>query len=402
MTTITPNDTVAANVENAVPSLDAIAAKMTAMREHTQRNLLRESNESATGPAEQAKTASPVAPDEPKITSHNDANIDLVQDEEAPVEPEGVQAESAEDTAGEEVSSDAPADSTSDELIDFIEFAETNPKAKFKFMRNGKEVIIDAKRAAAILGQGGAIHEEARQLKIERAEFEEFQRNQKAQQEGLTLAMELTVAPRMQQAYQEIIKTQGYNQVFNEQLARTQDPAEQAKIQANIAQNERYMQQQGELIRRMKPNIDHFRQVRQQQVSQQIEANRKAFKDKELRNEYVFNELREKLTKTWDQANGETLPGIKNIDLITADETILGLIRDGLKFRDRPQAKQAGGSIAAVTRKTAGSTPQVKTDEDNINKLREQAKGSGKQAKQAADNLLMQQLAKLRAARTGR
>ena len=402
MTTITPNDSVAANVENAVPSLDAIAAKMTAMREHTQRNLLRESNESATGQAEQAKTASPVAPDEPKITSHNDANIDLVQDEEAPVEPEGVQAESAEDTAGEEVSSDAPADSTSDELIDFIEFAETNPKAKFKFMRNGKEVIIDAKRAAAILGQGGAIHEEARQLKIERAELEEYSRQQKAQQEGLTLAMELTIAPRLQQAYQEIVKTQGYNQVFNEQLARTQDPAEQAKIQANIAQNERYMQQQGELIRRMKPNVDHFRQVRQQQVAQTIEANRKAFKDKELRNEYVFNELREKLAKTWDQANGETLPGIKNLDLITADETILGLIRDGLKFRDRPQAKQAGNSIAAITRKTTGSTPNVKSEEDNINKLREQAKGSGKQAKQAADNLLMQQLAKIRASRTGR
>lgn len=402
MTTITPNAPGTANVENAVPSLDAIAAKMAAMRENTQRNLQRESNESATGQAEQAKTASPVAPDEPKIKSHNDANIDLVQEQEAPVEPEGVEAESAEDTAGEEVSSEAPADSTSDELIDFIEFAETNPQAKFKFMRNGKEVIIDAKRAAAILGQGGAIHEEARQLKIEKAEFEEFSRAQRAQQEGLTLAMELTVAPRMQQAYQEIIKTQGYNQVFNEQLARTQDPAEQAKIQANIAQNERYMQQQGELIRRMKPNIDHFRQVRQQQVAQTIEANRKAFKDRELRNEYVFNELREKLTKTWDQANGETLPGIKNIDLVTADETILGLIRDGLKFRDRPQAKQAGGSIAAITRKSGSGTPNVKSDEDNINKLREQAKGSGKEAKAAADNLLVAQLAKLRAARTGR
>lgn len=402
MTTITPNAPGTANVENAVPSLDAIAAKMAAMRENTQRNLQRESNESATGQAEQAKTASPVAPDEPKIKSHNDANIDLIQEEEAPVEPEGVEAESAEDTAGEEVSSEAPADSTSEELIDFIEFAETNPQAKFKFMRNGKEVIIDAKRAAAILGQGGAIHEEARQLKIEKAEFDEFQRAQRAQQEGLTLAMELTVAPRMQQAYQEIVKTQGYNQVFQEQLARTQDPAEQAKIQANIAQNERYMQQQGELIRRMKPNIDHFRQVRQQQVAQTIEANRKAFKDKELRNEYVFNELREKLAKTWDQANGETLPGIKNLDLITADETILGLIRDGLKFRDRPQAKQAGNSIAAITRKTAGSTPNVKSDEDNISKLREQAKGSGKEAKAAADNLLVAQLAKLRASRGSR
>lgn len=402
MTTITPNAPSTATVENAVPSLDNIAAKMAAMRESAQRNPQRESNESAAGPAEQAKSASPVAPDEPKITSHNDANIDLVAEEEpAPVEPEG-QAESQDSDDTEPQVSTESADSTSEDLIDFIEFAETNPQAKFKFMRNGKEVVIDAKRAAAILGQGGAIHEEARQLKIEKAEFDEFSRAQRAQQEGLTLAMELTVAPQMQRAYQEIVKTQGYNQVFQEQLARTQDPAEQAKIQANIAQNERYMQQQGELIRRVKPNLDHFRQLRQQQVAQTIESNRKAFKDKELRNEYVYNELREKLTKTWDQAQGETLPGIKNIDLVTADETILGLIRDGLKFRDRPQAKQAGNSIAAITRKTVTATPAVKSDEDNLNKLREQAKGSGKQAREAADNLLVAQLQKLRASRTGR
>jgi hypothetical protein len=402
MTTSTPNAPSAATVENAVPSLDAIAAKMTAMRDQTQRNLLRESNESAPGPAEEANSASPVAPNEPKITSTNDANIDLVEDTEAPVEPEGLEAaENAAEESEVQVSSDDAPDSTSDELIDFIEFAETNPKAKFKFMRNGKEIVIDAKRAAAILGQGGAIHEEARQLKVERAEFEEFQREQKAQQEGLTLAMELTVAPKLQQAYNEILKTQGYNQVFQEQLARTQDPTEQAKIQANIAQNERYMNQQGEFIRRMRPNVDYFRQVRQQQVAQVIDQSRKTFKDKELRNEYVFNELREKLTKSWENAQGETLPGIKNIDLVTADEHILGLIRDGLKFRDRPQARQAGTSIAALTsRKT--STPAAKSDEDNLNKLREQAKGSGKQAKAAADNLLVAQLQKLRASRGSR
>lgn len=396
MTTNMPNAESTATVENAVPSLDAIAAKMAAMRENTQRNLLRESNESATGPAEV-----PVAPDEPKIRSAQDANIDLVEEPAAPAEPEDTELSDQPEVADEEVSTEPSENSTNEELIDFIEFAETNPQAKFKFMRNGKEVIIDAKRAAAILGQGGAIHEEARQLKIEKAEFDEFLREQKSTQEGLTLAMELTIAPQMQRAYQEIIKTQGYNQVFQEQLAQTQDPTEQAKIQANIAQNNRYMQQQGDLIRRVKPNLEHFRQLRQQQVSQVIENSRKSFKDKELRNEYVYNELREKLAKTWDQAQGETLPGIKNIDLVTADETILGLIRDGLKFRDRPQAKQAGSSIAALTsRKT--SAPAAKSEEDNLNKLREQAKGRGKQATQAADNLLVAQLQKLRAARTGR
>jgi hypothetical protein len=393
-----PNAPSTANVESAATSMDAIAAKMTAMRDQTQRNQLRESNESAAGPVDEAKSTRPVAPDEPKITSTNDALIDFDEDPEAPVQPEG---DTADDTADEQVSSDESDNSTNDELIDFIEFAETNPQAKFKFMRNGKEVVIDAKRAAAILGQGGAIHEEARQLKIEKSEFDEYQRQQRSQQEGLTLAMELTVAPQMQRAYQEIMRTQGYNQVFQEQLAQTQDPGEQAKIQANIAQNNRYMAQQGDMIRKIKPNLDHFRQIRQQQVAQVMEDSRKSFKDKELRNEYVYNELRDKLTKTWSNAQGETLPGIKNIDLVTADETILGLIRDGLKFRDRPQSKQAGNSIAALTsRKT--SAPAGKSDEENLNKLREQAKGSGKQAKAAADNLLVAQLTKLRAARTSR
>jgi hypothetical protein len=393
-----PNAPSTANVESAATSMDAIAAKMTAMRDQTQRNQLRESNESATGPVDEAKSTRPVAPDEPKITSTNDALIDFDEDPEAPVQPEG---DTVDDTADEQVSSEQSDNSTNDELIDFIEFAETNPQAKFKFMRNGKEVVIDAKRAAAILGQGGAIHEEARQLKIEKSEFDEYQRQQRSQQEGLTLAMELTVAPQMQRAYQEIMRTQGYNQVFQEQLAQTQDPGEQAKIQANIAQNNRYMAQQGDMIRKIKPNLDHFRQIRQQQVAQVMEDSRKSFKDKELRNEYVYNELRDKLTKTWSNAQGETLPGIKNIDLVTADETILGLIRDGLKFRDRPQSKQAGNSIAALTsRKT--SAPAGKSDEENLNKLREQAKGSGKQAKAAADNLLVAQLTKLRAARTSR
>ena len=396
-----PNAPSTANVESAATSMDAIAAKMTAMRDQTQRNQLRESNESAAGPVDEAKSTRPVAPDEPKITSTNDALIDFDQDPEAPVQPEGDTADTADDTADEQVSSEQSDNSTNDELIDFIEFAETNPQAKFKFMRNGKEVVIDAKRAAAILGQGGAIHEEARQLKIEKSEFDEYQRQQRSQQEGLTLAMELTVAPQMQRAYQEIMRTQGYNQVFQEQLAQTQDPGEQAKIQANIAQNNRYMAQQGDMIRKIKPNLDHFRQIRQQQVAQVMEDSRKSFKDKELRNEYVYNELRDKLTKTWSNAQGETLPGIKNIDLVTADETILGLIRDGLKFRDRPQSKQAGNSIAALTsRKT--SAPAGKSDEENLNKLREQAKGSGKQAKAAADNLLVAQLTKLRAARTSR
>jgi hypothetical protein len=133
-----------------------------------------------------------------------------------------------------------------------------------------------------------------------------------------------------------------------------------------------------------------------------LEQSRKGFKDKELRNEYVFNELRDKLSKTWDNATGEALPGIKNLDLVTSDETILGLLRDGLKYRDRPAAKQAGNSIAALTRRAGASTTAGRNTDNDIVKLREQAKQGGKEGIRAADNLLTLQLSKLRAGRTGR
>ena len=389
----TPNLSEAVREQTAEPVSDAsIFAKMTAMRETTQRNQLRAAESSASGESSAAQDDSPVAPDEPRITSQEDHDIDRYAEEQA---PEASEQE-------EPVSEDPDANSTADELIDFIEFAETNPKAKFKFMKDGKQVVIDARKAASILGQGGAIHEEARQLKVERADFEDYLKQQREHHDGLTLAMEFTVAPKLQQAYDEILKTQGYNQVFYEQLQRTQDPTLQAQIQANIQQNDRYMQQQGNLIRQIKPNVDQFRAMRREQVAGLLEQSRKGFKDKELRNEYVFNELREKLTKTWDNASGEALPGIKNLDLVTSDETILGLLRDGLKYRDRPAAKQAGNSIAALTRRAGASTTGGRSTDNDIAKLREQAKQGGKEGIRAADNLLTLQLSKLRAGRTGR
>ena len=389
----TPNLSEAVREQTAEPVSDAsIFAKMTAMRETTQRNQLRAAESSASGEPSAAQDDSPVAPDEPRITSQEDHDIDRYAEEPAP-----------ETSDNEEPVSEAPdANSTADELIDFIEFAETNPKAKFKFLRDGKEVVIDARKAASILGQGGAIHEEARQLKVERADFEDYLKQQREHHDGLTLAMEFTVAPKLQHAYDEILKTQGYNQVFYEQLQRTQDPTLQAQIQANIQQNDRYMQQQGNLIKQIKPNVDQFRTMRREQVAGLLEQSRKGFKDKELRNEYVFNELRDKLSKTWDNATGEALPGIKNLDLVTSDETILALLRDGLKYRDRPAAKQAGNSIAALTRRAGASTTGGRNTDGDIAKLREQAKQGGKEGIRAADNLLTLQLSKLRAGRTGR
>ena len=179
-------------------------------------------------------------------------------------------------------------------------------------------------------------------------------------------------------------------------MARTQDPAEQARIRANIQQNERYIQSQSQLVNRLKPNLEEFRNIRRQQVSEVLESNRKSFTDKELKNEFLYSELRDKLAKTWAGANSELVPGIKNLDLISSDETILSLIRDGLKFRDRPRAQSAGSSIAQLTPRRAGSVPNSRSQEDQINRLREQAKAGDKKA---GDNLLVAQLAKLRAAR---
>ena len=212
------------------------------------------------------------------------------------------------------------------------------------------------------------------------------------------LAMEFTVEPRLQSAYDEIVKTQSYQTTFEQQLAATQDPAQRARIQASMQQNERYIQQQGQLIQQLKPAVDQFKQVRRQQVTEVLEKNRRAFTDKELKNEYVYNELRDKISKIWTGAQNEILPGVKNLDLISSDEQLLSLVRDGLKFRGKPLTKQAGGSIAALTGRK-GVSVNRQGSQDDITKLREQAKGGDKKA---ADNLLVAQLSKLRAARNSR
>jgi hypothetical protein len=353
---------------------------MAAMRENTQRNQIGATKQPATGQDESAESSSPVA-SENEMPEVDDIfvpeNASDIQEPEAPAEV-----------------SDSSNGSTADELIDFIEFADTNPNAKFKFMRNGKEVVIDAKKAAAILGQGSAIHEEARELKIQKAEFDEYLKETQARQEGLTLAMEFTVQPKLQQAYDEIVKTQNYQTTFQQQLAQTRDAGQIARIQASMRQNEQYIRQQQGVINQMKPAVDQFRQVRAQQVSERLEQARKGFTDKELKNEYVYNEVREKVSKLWPQAKQEIIPGVPNIDLISSDENLLSLVRDGLRYRDKPTTKSAGSSMAALTQRR-GTTSQ-KGGSDDLSKLREQAKGGDKKA---ADNLLMARLKQIRSGR---
>jgi len=382
MTTITPNAPQGtANDSPAVPSLDDIASKMAAMR-----NQVPATNNTATGTVEsEADATVPVTPDG-----------EVLEDESGFAPDSDAAAE--EDTTQEQPVSESDTDSTSDELIDFIEFADSNPNAKFKFTRNGKEVVIDAKKAAAILGQGGAIHEDARQLKVERSEFDEYVKETRARQEGLTLAMEFTVQPQLQKAYDEIVKTQGYQTVFQQQLAAVQDPGQRVRIEASMRQNEQYIQQQQAMIGQLKPAVDQFRQIRSQQVQEVLQNNRRQFKDKELKNEYVYNELRDKVSKLWPQAQAEIIPGIPNIDLISSDENLLSLVRDGLKYRSKPSTRQAGSSIAALTSRR-GNTQGGRNSDGDIAKLREQAKTGDIKA---GDNLLMQRLTQIRSARGGR
>ena len=310
---------------------------------------------------------------------------------------EGYASDNQEVDAQDSVSANSN-DSTAEDLIDFVEFAETNPNAKFKFMKNGQEVIVDAKKAAAILGQGSAIHEEARQLKIQKAEFDEYLNDTRAKQEGLTLAMEFTVQPKLRKAYDEIVKTQNYQTTFQQQLAKTRDPAQRARIQAGMAQNEQYIRQQQKQIKRLQPAVEQFKAVRAHQVTQQLEISRKGFTDKELKNEYVYNEVRDKIAKIWPQAKTEIIPGVSNIDLLSSDESLLSLVRDGLRYRDKPTTKSAGSSMAALTQRK-GSSSSNRGATDNIEKLREQAKSGDKNA---GDNLLVAQLNRLRANRGGR
>ena len=381
-TTTSPNTDSGAVTGQSAVSDGAIAQKMAAMLDL--RNQTRTTAQPATGQDESADTSSPVAPSDNAEAEVGDTNDDsFVSDSQETDSPHEV-------TTGSN-------DSSADDLIDFIEFADTNPNAKFKFMRNGKEVIVDAKKAAAILGQGSAIHEEARELKIQKAEFDEYVKGKQQEQEGLTLAMEFTVQPKLQGAYDEIVKTQNYQTTFQQQLQRTNDPAQIARIQAAMQQNEQYIRQQQDVIGQMKPVIDQFRQVRSQQVAERLDQARKSFTDKELKNEYVFNELRDKVTKLWPQAKQEIIPGVPNIDLISSDESLLSLVRDGLRYRDKPTTKSAGSSLAVLTQRRGSSTQ--KSGGDDLSKLREQAKSGDKKA---ADNLLTQRLTQIRSARGGR
>lgn len=324
---------------------------------------------------------------------------------EEPVAPESMPEADAssqetvatEDTTAETAAPDSEPVSTED-AINFLDFARDNPQAKIRIPNKNTElgyVELSAEKAAAILGQGSAIHEEQRKFKAHEAEFKEYEARRRQEIDALGVALEFTVAPQLQKAYEEIRKTQQYNNQFQQMLADTTDVAQQLKIQANIEQNDRYIQQQAELIQTNKPKLDYFMQQRTDQVKSVVENSRKSFQDKELRNEYTFNELRDRLKTGWSAAEQEFIPGVKNIDLVSSDEHILSLLRDGLKYRQGPkQISNAGNSIAAATHNQRRSTATISTGR-NAELQERAAKGD----KTASRDLLSAYLSQQRAQR---
>jgi hypothetical protein len=163
-----------------------------------------------------------------------------------------------------------------------------------------------------------------------------------------------------------------------------------------MEQNERWIAQQSNTIQELKPRVDEFYKIRQQQVASVLDDGRKQFKDKELKNEYVYNELRNKISKGWESANHQLVVGIPNIDLVSSDEHIMSLLRDGLKYREKPASKSSGSSIAALTTKRSGISNSKTQEQANISNLQELA---SKGNKKAQDNLLVAKLNAMRGRR---
>jgi len=282
-------------------------------------------------------------------------------------EPEG----SVDETTETVDSEDAEAIDDVTDAVNFLEFAEQNPDMLWRIPNKDAEggfVEIPVSKAAAILGQGSAIHENARKLKAERAEFEEYEAKRRAELDGLQIGLELTIQPQLQQAADELIQIQGYNQQWKQILDNATDEVQRSEAEAAIRQNNELIQEKSKFIQTNRPKVEQFYQQRTAFVQEQLERARQSFSDKELSNKANFNELREKLSKDWKGANGSFVPGVPNLDLVSSDEYLLGLIRDGMKFREGPKVKNAGGSLAAASRPTARAKTATDSKAEELQK----------------------------------
>ena len=332
-----------ATEQTGVNPVDAIAGMIAANRRNSP------PTEAVTPPAgqEEAQAKSPEATPEEGIEPEDgiDRTTDAVDSED-----------------GEEAT-DGVTDS-----INFLEFAEQNPDMMWRIPNKDAEggfIEIPVSKAAAILGQGSAIHENARKLKAEKADFEEYESKRRTELDGLQIGLELTVVPQLQQAADELVKIQQYNQQWKQIYDNATDDIRRSEAEAAMRQNNELIQEKSQFIQANRPKVQQFFEQRSEFVKQQLEQSRQSFQDKELANKAVFSELREKLSKDWKGASGSFVPGVQNIDLVSSDEYLLGLIRDGMKFRDGPKVKNAGGSLAAASKPMArGKTaPEDKTVE---------------------------------------
>jgi hypothetical protein len=181
----------------------------------------------------------------------------------------------------------------------------------------------------------------------------------------------------LQSAADELITIQEYNQQWQQIYQNTTDPTERSRAEAAMRQNAQLIEEKSQFIKANRPKVEQFYQHRSALVQETLEKARQSFTDKELSNKAVFSEIREKLGKDWKGANSTFVPGVPNIDLVSSDEFLLGLIRDGMKFREGPKVKNAGGSLAAASRPVT----KAKTAPDNeMEKLQKQAKSGDKNA----------------------
>jgi head-tail adaptor len=339
----------------AVNPADAIAAMIAANKRNVPQP------ESTTPPAGQAP-AKAVAPE-------------AAPDEEA--EPENSASETTE--AVDEENTDEATDGVTDP-VNFLEFAEQNPDMLWRIPNKDAEggfIEIPVSKAAAILGQGSAIHENARKLKTERADFEEYEANRRKELDGLQIGLELTIQPQLETAANELVTLQQYNQQWAQIRDSATDEVQRSEAEAAIRQNSQLIQEKSQFIQANRPKVEQFYQQRSAFVQDQLEKARQSFTDAELKNKATYTELREKLSKDWKGASGSFVPGVPNIDLVSSDEYLLGLIRDGMKFRDGPKVRNSGGSLAATNKPGA----RAKTAPDNkAEELQKKAQAGDKNA----------------------
>jgi len=361
--------------------------------------------ENVTEQAVSQQTGSPEAQIAEMIAVNRRNNPLVVGSKEPPGGQEEAQAESPQATPEEEVEPEEGASETFDaensqedgepsdgesEPVNFFEFAEQNPDMKLRIPNKNAEggfVELTAKKAATLLGQTSALDENSRKLKAEKADFEEYESRRRAELDGLQIGIELTLVPQLQEAADELIKIQGWNQQWTQIRDRATTELERSEAEAAIRQNSQLIQEKSKFIQDNRPKVEQFIGARSEFVKQNLDKARQNFTDKELANRANFEELRDRLTKDWKSANATLVPGVPNIDLISSDEYLLGLIRDGMKFREKPIVRNVGGSIAASIK--AGS--KAKTSPSSETEKLQQASARGD--KKATEQLLATMLA---------